>query len=157
MNLVPFSKIATRNNRRDSHREVEKNLPIFRRRRIRWWEEGWREGTVRVGLTRFKRPPPTYPRYCSGTCDHGSERYACVGAGSFIYRGSVLAGCNLQMLGPAGFIGAPLPSHYNPLPSVIFPLALHPSSLPTSPQAQLAQLVSSGSLHFHPPIGRPWV
>lgn len=154
MNLVPFSKIATRNNRRDSHREVEKNLPIFRRRRIRWWEEGWREGTVRVGLTRFKRPPPTYPRYCSGTCDHGSERYACVGAGSFIYRGSVLAGCNLQMLGPAGFIGAPLPSHYNPLPSVIFPLALHPSSLPTSPQAQLAQLVSSGSLHF-PPSNRP--
>lgn len=101
---------------------------------------------VRVGLTRFKRPPPTYPRYCSGTCDHGFERYACVGAGSFIYRGSVLAGCNLQMLGPAGFIGAPLPSHYNPLPSAIFP-----------PCFPLLQLVSSGSLHFHPPIGRPWV
>lgn len=122
-------------NRRDSIFGVEKNLPIFPRRRIgRWEETRWRGGLVRVGLTRFNRPPPTYPRYCSGTvCDHGFERYACVGAGSFIYRGSVLAGCNLQMLGPAGFIGAPLPSHYNPLPSVIFPLALHPSSLPTSP------------------------
>lgn len=59
--------------------------------------------------------------------------YACVGAGSFIYRGSVLAGCNLQMLGPAGFIDAPLPSHYNPLPSVIFSFALHPFSRRPAP------------------------
>lgn len=136
--ILSLGKIGNRDrsskNRRDSIFGIEKNLPIFPRRRIgRWEETRWRGGLVRVGLTRFNRPPPTYPRYCSGTCDHGFERYACVGAGSFIYRGSVLAGCNLQMLGPAGFIGAPLPSHYNPLPSVIFPLALHPSSLPTSP------------------------
>lgn len=156
MNLVPFSKIATRNNRRDSHREVEKNLPIFRRRRIRWWEEGWREGTVRVGLTRFKRPPPTYPRYCSGTCDH--ERYACVGAGSFIYRGSVLAGCNLYKCWDPLDLSAlryPLITTLCPPSSSLSPSILPPSLPPprpnshnSSPRARYISTLQSAGLGY---------
>lgn len=35
-------------------------------------------------------------------------------------RGSVLTGCNLQMLRPVGFIGTPLPSHYATLCPPLF-------------------------------------
>lgn len=67
-------------------------------------------------------------------------------------RGSVLTGCNLQMLvGPVGFIGISLPSHYTTLlPSVIF-FSIRCGTRRQSPVSSAARLPYVAH-HFHPPI-----
>lgn len=70
-----------------------------------------------------------HPRYCSEAGSRDGTMHAWGQAHLFTedqYWQVVIYKC----WDPAGFIGAPLPSHYNPLPTVIFSSALHPFPSP---------------------------
>lgn len=103
-----------------------------RRERKRWFHVGFLrrlnvapEYRLRVDLTESRGRSLSLSFSCERRCIRCLvPRYTlCVhswGQAHLFCRGSVLTGCNLQMLRPVGFIGTPLPSHYATLCPPLF-------------------------------------
>lgn len=114
------------------------------------------------GIARSLSRASPHPQLRLRTADGIHPVCACVGAEAHLFcRGSVLTGCNLQMLRPVGFIGTPLPSHYATLcPPLFSPSPAGPPPpirLRSVPLRSSSLLVAPRRSYFHPPIrARPW-